>query len=290
MKQTRGEKVFQYVDIFIILLILAAIIFPLLNILSISLSKPYYIVNNQVSFWPRGFNTKAYAKILTNKHFLRSMVNTIFITVTGTFLSVLITLLTAYGFSKEFLGKKFFTYLHVITMYFSGGLIPTYIIYTKYLRLRNNFLVLIIPGLVSMFYIIIVRSQIDSLPSSVIEYAYIDGATEFQTTFRIVLPMISPTLAAISMFTALGKWNVWFPVMIYTDYPKFWTLQYYLRTIIFAQFLAANETVAETIGEYIPEENYRMAAIIVVAAPIVSIYPFVQKYFVKGIITGSVKE
>ncbi len=289
MKQTRGEKIFQYFDIFIILLIIAAVTFPLLNILAISVSDASSIVNNKVTFWPKGFNTLAYSKILSNHYFTRAMLNTIFVTITGTFLSVLITLVTAYGFSKEFLGKKFFTYMYVITMYFSGGLIPTYVIYSKYLNLRNNFLVFILPNLVSMFYIIIVRSQIESLPSSVLESAHIDGATEFQTTFQIVLPMISPTLAAIAMFIALGNWNIWFPVLIYTDYPKFWTLQYYLRTIVFGQFLAANEFVTEAAGEFIPEENYRMAAIIIVAAPIVCIYPFVQKYFVKGIITGSVK-
>ncbi|HOJ09951.1 MAG TPA: carbohydrate ABC transporter permease [Clostridiales bacterium] len=289
MKQTRGEKIFQCFDIFIILLIITAVIFPLLNIFAISVSDASSIVNGKVALWPKGFNTAAYSKILSNNHFIRAMLNTILITVTSTFLSVLLSLMTAYGFTKEFLGKKFITYLYVLTMYFSGGLIPTYVVYTKYLHLRNNFLVLILPGLVSMFYIIIVRSQIESLPLSVLESAYIDGATEFQTAFKIVLPMISPTLAAIAMFTALGNWNIWFQVMIYTDYPKFWTLQYYLRTIVFGQFLAANEFITEAAGEFIPEENYRMAAIIIVAAPIVCIYPFVQKYFVKGIISGSVK-
>jgi len=175
-------------------------------------------------------------------------------------------------------------------MYFSGGLIPTYIVVTKYLNLRNNYLSLILPGLISVFYVIVVRSQIESMPSSIFEAAYIDGAGEFQTVFQIVLPIIAPTIAAISMFYALGKWNMWFNVMIYTDHEEFWTLQYFLRVVVFDKFIASRDnTMMTEVEKAIPEENFRMAAIVLVAAPIVAIYPFVQKYFVKGIITGSVK-
>jgi len=289
MKQSQGEKIFQYFDIFLILMSIAVIVFPLLNIVSISVSNVTSIVKGEVTIWPIGFNTAAYLKILSNDNFLRAMLNTVFITATTTFLSVLVTLMTAYGFTKEFLGKKIITYLFVASMYFGGGLIPTYIIYTKYLGMRNNYLVFILPCLVSVFYVIVVRSQIDTMPSSLLDAACIDGANEFQTLFNVVLPVISPCLAAIAMFTALGQWNAWFSVMLYTDYPKFWTLQYFLRVIVFGQFLAANEITTGAITDYIPEENYRMAAIIISAAPIICIYPFVQKYFVKGLITGAVK-
>lgn len=291
MRQSTGEKIFGYFNILFMIIILAVILFPIMNIFSISVSSARAVVNGQVTLWPIGFNTQAYYKILTNEHFLHAMANTIGITAVGTFLSVLLTLMTAYAFTKEFPFKKIITYIFVMTMYFSGGTVPTYIIYSKYLGMRNNYLVFILPGLISMFYIIIVRSQIDSMPASVIESAYIDGASERQTVFSIVLPMISPTLAAIAMFTALGKWNTWYECMVYADKPQFWTLQYYLRTVVFGQFMAINEFIADAAksGEQIPEENYRMAALIIVAAPIVCIYPFVQKYFVKGIITGSVK-
>lgn len=289
MKKTRGEKVFQYIDIFIIFLSIIIIIFPVLNIFAISVSDATSIVKGDVTIFPKGFNTAAYSKILSNHHFIRAMINTIFITATGTFLAVLLALMTGYGFTKKFPGKKLITYIFVLTMYFGGGMIPTYVVYSKYLGMRNNYLVLILPSLVSMFYIIIVRSQIESIPNSLIDAAYIDGASESKVLFLIVLPIITPCLAAVAMFNALGFWNSWFPVMVYMDYPKFWTLQYFLRTIVFGQFLAANELFADAITEYIPEENYRMAAIIITALPIICIYPFVQKYFVKGIITGAVK-
>ncbi|HOJ12466.1 MAG TPA: carbohydrate ABC transporter permease [Clostridiales bacterium] len=290
MKKTLGEKAFQYFDILIMLLILAIIIFPFMNIISLSVSGRDAILSNSVSLWPKGFNLAAYGKILGSALFLRSLINTIGITVIGTFLAVILTLMVSYALTKDFLGKKFVTYYFLITMYFSGGLIPTYLVVTKYLNLRNTYWALILPYLVSVFYIIVMRSQIENIPSSIFDAAYIDGANEYQTVFQIVLPTIAPTIAAISMFFALGKWNSWFPVMIYTDYNKFWTLQYYLRVVVFSKFLGAKDNTELILEEaQIPEENFRMAAIVLVALPIVSIYPFVQKYFVKGIISGAVK-
>jgi len=232
----------------------------------------------------------AYVQILGSMLFLRSLANTVGLTVIGTFLSIMLTLMVSYALTKNFLGKKFVTYFFVLTMYFSGGLIPTYLVVAKYLGLRNNYLALILPYLINVFYIIVMRSQIENIPSSIFDAAYIDGANEYQTVFQIVLPMIAPTIAAISMFFALGKWNSWFPVMIYTDYEKFWTVQYYLRIVVFSKFIEARDSAELVLKEMqIPEENFRMAAIIVVALPIVSIYPFVQKYFVKGIVSGAVK-
>lgn len=291
MKKTLGERIFQYFDIAIMIFILAIIIFPFMNIISLSVSSRDAILSNNVTLWPKGFNLAAYGKILRSKVFVRSLFNTVWLTIIGTFLSVILTLTVSYAMTKNFLGKKFVTYYFLITMYFSGGLIPTYLVITKYLNLRNTYWALILPYLISTFYIIVMRSQIENIPPSIFEAAYIDGANEYQTVFQIVLPSIAPTIAAISMFFALNKWNSWFPVMIYTDYEEYWTLQYYLRVVVFSKFLQAKDSTELILEEaQIPEENFRMAAIILVALPIVSIYPFVQKYFVKGIISGAVKE
>lgn len=290
MKKTRGERIFQYFDIFIMLCIMALVIFPVLYIMSVSVSSQEAIQNNRITFYPIGFNTAAYADILDNATFLRSLFNTLFVTVAGTVLSVFMTLLVSYAMSREFPGKKIYTYFLVFTMYFSGGLIPTYIVYTRYLHLRNTYWVLFLPAIVNVFYIIVMRSQIEALPKSVHEAAYIDGASEIKTAFLITLPMISPTIAAIAMFFALNFWNSWFNVMVYEDSNKMWTLQYFLRAVVFDKFLtAAEDSTAATAESQIPAENFRMAAIVLTAAPIVAIYPFVQKYFVKGIIAGSVK-
>lgn len=291
MKKSLGEQVFQVFNILIMLFIIAIIIFPLMNIISLSVSDTEAILYRKVSIFPVGFNTKAYNEIFSNSTFVRSLINNIGITAIGTFLAVILTLMISYALTKNFYGKKVVTYFFVFSMYFSGGLIPTYIMITNYLHMRNTYTVLILPYLISVFYIIVMRSQIECIPSSFFEAAYIDGANEYQTVFLIVLPAITPTVAAISMFFALSKWNMWFPVMIYTDYQKYWTLQYFLRVIVFDKFLTASDstTIAVAGEKGIPEENFRMAAIVLVAAPIVCIYPFVQKYFVKGIIAGAVK-
>jgi putative aldouronate transport system permease protein len=295
MKHTAPEKIFQVFNIVVLTLILMTIIFPVLHIVALSVSDRSAILSRTVTVYPIGFQIDAYKEVTKNSLFVRSMVNTVCITAVGTSLAILVSVLTAYGMTRDFVGKKVIVYLFVISMYFSGGLIPTYIIYTNVFHLRNNFMVLILPSLVSMFYIIVVRSQIENMPSSVFEAAYLDGAREYQTVFYVVIPMIAPTIAAVSMFFALGFWNSWFNVMVYTDKNTMWTLQYFLRVVVFSKFVSQYSTslssaamaAADRIS--IPEENFRMAAIVLTAAPIVAIYPFLQKYFVRGIISGAVK-
>lgn len=292
MKCSKGEKVFQYMNIFIMLLIMACIILPLMNIFSLSVSDRIAVAQGQIGIFPVGFNIDAYLKILQNATFIRSLVNTVGITVVGTALSVIIITMMAYAMSKKyFFGKKLVTYYMVVTMYFSGGLIPLYILITNYLKLGNTYSAYILPALVNVFYVIIIRSQIEAVPSELFDSASIDGATEMKILFNIVLPVIAPTIAAISMFLALGKWNMWYSVLLYATDKKMWTLQFYLRSIVFESLLEfSTQTTGDVIGaKVIPAENLRMASIILVALPIVAIYPFIQKYFVKGILAGSVK-
>ena len=290
MKKTKGEIAFQFADVFFLLIVFCAILFPLMYVLSVSVSSSAALRAGKVTIFPQGFNLGAYREILKNQAFLRSLVNTVGITVVGTVLAVLVTAMAGCALTLDCYGKKCITYFLVLTMYFSGGLVPTYIVYSRYLGLRNTYWVLFLPSLFSMFYAIVIRSQIESMPKSVFEAAYVDGANEFRTLFSVTLPMIAPTIAAVSMFFALAKWNMWYNVMIYASSEKYWTLQYFLRVVVFDKFLAANDsTQFIDSADAIPEENYRMAAIVLAAAPIVAIYPFVQKYFVKGIVSGAVK-
>jgi len=294
MKRSKGEQIFQVVDIAILFFVALTVILPFMHIISVSISDKKEVMGLSVGILPKGFNLDAYGDILTQRVFLKSLSNTVLLTVTYTLLSLLVNIMASYGFSKNFYGKRFVTYLFIITMYFSGGLIPTYILMTQYLHLYNNYLALLLPGLVSIFYIIVIRSQIEAVPESLSEAAIIDGANEYQVLFFVIIPAISATIAAIGMFLALGMWNMWFPVMIYTNKQEMWTLQYFLRAIVFDKFLeyqpgAQKIEMAATEAEGISPMNFQMAAIILVALPIVSIYPFVQKYFVKGILVGSVK-
>ena len=288
LKKTNAERMFQIFLIAVTLLIFAIILLPLMNIISISVSSRQAILENSVGIFPKGFETGAYRELIGNPVFLRAVVNTVGITVAGTFLSIIVITMVSYALTRDFFGKGFVTYYFIVSMYFSGGLIPSFLLISKYLNMKNSYAALILPLLVNVFYIIVVRSQIESVPASLMEAAKLDGASEFSVVFRVVLPVIVPTVAAICMFIALGKWNMWFPVMIYTNKEDFWTLQYFLRVIVFDKFVTSAETL-DSEASLITPQNYQMAAIVLVALPIVSIYPFVQKYFVSGILSGSVK-
>ncbi|HHY25061.1 MAG TPA: carbohydrate ABC transporter permease [Clostridiaceae bacterium] len=290
MKRRLGEKVFQVFDILIMIFILITILFPMLHILSVSVSDREAITTLSVGIIPKGFNMLAYKKIAESNVFNRSLINTIGLTVIGSILSLIVIVTAAYGMSKNFPGKRIVTYYFVITMYFSGGLIPSYLLVSRYLRLNNTYAAYILPALVNTFYIIVVRSQIEAVPQSLIEASLIDGANEYQVLFNIVLPAITPTIAAVGMFISLGKWNMWFPVMLYANKKELWTLQYFLRATVFDKFLASTADITQAAEvDLVPPQNYQSAAIILVALPIVCIYPFIQKYFVKGILVGSVK-
>ncbi len=293
MKLSKGRKLFLAIDYFILIIFSLLILLPCLNIISTSVSDIDAVAFGKVGIWPKGFNLRCYREIIKTRTFVNALKNTVFLTALKTFISLIIMVMAAYALSRNFRGKKIINYYFVITMYFSGGLIPTYILVTQTLKLGNSFWALILPGLVSVFYIIVIRTQIQQVPKSLIEAAYLDGAKDYQVLTRIIIPIIVPTIAAIGMFVALGNWNMWYNVMIYSPKREFWTLQYYLRQVVNDPNLAAmgtTENVDPTeMQKLIHPKNYQTATIVLVALPIVAIYPFVQKYFVKGIIAGSVK-
>lgn len=289
MKVSGGRRVFQIINFFIMFSICAVVIMPFMHILAVSVSDSNAIRNMEVGIFPKGFYTRAYKEIIVSRIFLRSLINSIGITIVYTLAAVIICVMASFAFSRKFFGKTVINYYFVITMYFSGGLIPTYLLISKYLNMYNTVWPLILPGLVSVFYIIVMRSQIEQIPASLTEAAIIDGASQFRVLFDIIIPSIMPTLAAICMFLVLGKWNSWFDVLVYVRDKNLWTLQYYLRSVVFTKELMKETEQAVHVSTVITDENYKMAAIILVAIPVVSVYPFVQKYFVKGILAGSVK-
>ncbi len=289
MKVSRSEKTFRVFNAFVLILIMLTIIVPLLYIVSVSLSSKEAVTSLSVTLWPKGLNFDAYAELLRKDTFLTSLVNTVFLTVIYTAAALIVNTMAAYALSKQFFGKKVITYLFIIPMYFTGGLVPTYLLVTNTLGLYNNFLALLLPVLVNVFYLIVIRSQIEAIPAGLTEAAMIDGANEFQILFKIILPTISSTTAAIGMFLALNMWNTWYSVLLYTSKEKYWTLQYFLRTIVFDKAIQDASGASAMDMATISPLNFQMAAIVLVALPIVAIYPFVQKYFVKGMLVGSVK-
>jgi putative aldouronate transport system permease protein len=296
MKRSNGRVVFGFVNGFLLVLFCLLVILPFMHIISVSVSDKDAITKMSVGIFPKGFNLGAYKEIITEQVFLRALLNTVFLTVVVTVLGIIVDIMASYCFSRKFFGKKVITYLFIFTMYFTGGLIPLYLLVTRYLHLFNSYFALILPGLVNVWYIIIVRTQIEAIPDSLTEAARIDGAKDYQILFSIIIPAISSTIAAIGMFIALAAWNQWFNVMIFTDKRQYWTLQYYLRCVVFDKTVsqsggqAARATAAAAGLQTLTAENFQMAAIVLVALPIIMIYPFMQKYFVSGILTGSVKE
>jgi len=292
LKISKGKILFDIFNYTFLALLCMTIVLPFMYIISVSLSSKEAIQTMSLGLLPKGFNFGAYKSIISQQLFIRSMLNTVLLTVVATILGVLIDIMAAYCFTKKFYGKKVINYIFVVSMYFSGGLIPTYMLVAKYLGMYNTYWALFLPGIVNVFYIIIMRTQIEAIPSSLTEAAIIDGAKESQVLFRIIIPSVTATIAAISMFKALGTWNMWFNVMIYTNKRELWTLQYYLRSVIFDKIISqqsAESALIDTVTSQLTPENFQNAAIILVALPVVLVYPFIQKYFVKGMLVGSVK-
>lgn len=296
IKLTIGERLFDIFNVVLFLAIAAAIIFPFFNVLAISLTSNAEYMREPYIIFPSAPTFEAYSYMFGTPTIPRSYAVTFFITVTGTFLSTLVTSMLAYGLSKSSLrGYKFFMIYLLITMFFSGGLIPSYYNITKTLNLSNNLLALILPGTVSVFNFIIVRSFFKQLPASLEESAKIDGANEFTILFRIIYPLSIPTLATIAMFVAVGLWNSWFSAQLYMRNEKLYPLQLIVRNYVLQEAKPAEmqnmEGLRDASGKriYLNETGLKMACAVATALPMVIIYPFIQKYFEKGVTIGAVK-
>ena len=268
-----------------------AIILPFLHVIALSLSTKKAYFEGKVLFWPVDWYTKPYAIILTSKVFLTSLRNTVLIVVVNTSLQIFFALCAGYALAnKHFFGTKVAFIYILIPMYFGGGLIPFYLIVNSY-GLNNRLGALVFPYLVSIFYIIIFRNAINQLPKEIMESAEMDGASEFTTLFRIVVHLIMPMIMAFTIFSAVGYWNMWFPVLIFIRDKWKWTLQYMLRDIYTNPGIGAGPLegmIDDPLQQLLPQ-NIIMASIICTIAPIIVIYPFLQRYFIHGVIRGAVK-
>ncbi|WP_409342374.1 carbohydrate ABC transporter permease [Paenibacillus sp. MBLB4367] len=280
--------VFQLFNYAFFILFSISILVPFINAIAISLSSYNGVLSGKVGLWPIEFQLDSYIKIAGNVTFLRSVANTAVLTVINTGLSVTISLCAAYALShKMFVGRNIaFTFI-LITMFFNGGLIPTFLLVMG-LGLGNSYGALIFPGLVSAFYIIVYKNVIDQLPKELLESAEMDGAGEWRLLFRIVLPLVLPMTMAFIIFSAVGYWNQWFNVLLYIKDKSMWTLQFQLREILTTSQL--QDDLLNPVGEQIIHpENLKMAALLVTILPIIAVYPFVQKYFIHGQFVGAVK-
>lgn len=288
MLRTRGESVFNVFNIFLVALVTSTCLLPFLHVLAKSFSDNLSVLAKEVIFWPKGWNLHSYEYVMGNAQFRLSMFNSVYITVAGTALSMMITVLTAFVFTRQNMPfQKLIVRLYIITMFFSGGLIPTYILYTN-LKLLDSYTVLILPGAVGVFNIILMRNFFESISLSLEESAKIDGASNFRVLWQIYLPLSKAALATIGLFFAVGRWNAYFNAVMYTTSRSLMPIQLYLRNI-----LLNLDTMMELDPqqlEYVASEGVRAATIIAAILPIMLVYPFVQRYFVKGVMIGAIKE
>jgi putative aldouronate transport system permease protein len=294
-----GDR-FMIVVIYVLLILLSfTALYPFWNTLVVSLNEGLDTAKGGVTFWPRIFTFSNYATVFDDDQILNAFMITILRTIIGTISAIFMTALLAYGMSKSYLmGRKFFTIFFIVTMYFGGGLIPTFLL-IKSLGLMNNFLVFIIPGLISVWNMIIFRTFFKSLPAGLEESAQIDGCSNWGVFLKIILPLSGPVIATLGLFTAIAHWNDWFAPTIYITNQDLMPVQTVLRRLLNANLFneasassgTVNSLTLETMSKKsLTAKSLISATIMVVSLPIIAVYPFVQKYFVKGVMVGSLKE
>lgn len=281
------SKVFHAVNAILLIIVGLSMLLPFLHIAAKSLSAEVFVLSGEVYLLPKGFTINAYKYIFQTNQFIISLRNSVFVTVVGTVLSMLLTSLTAYPLAVEGMKmKKQIMSLYIFTMYFSGGIIPTYLV-VKGLGLTNSLWSLILPCVISPFNMIIIRNFFSGLPTSLYEAARIDGASHSRILFHIFIPLSKAGFSTIAMFYAVGYWNNFFAAMMYITDRKLLPMQLYLRQML-TDSSKASETNVEELMQISPE-SVRAATIMAATLPIIVVYPFVQKYFVKGVTLGAVK-
>ena len=292
-KRSVGEILFDSINYLFMVLLSVSMIYPFFNTLAISLSKPEHAVSIGLRLLPTEFSLGAYAKVLESGFMVKAYSNTFFRTVTGTVLCVLACFSVAYVLSKKDLPyRNGITMFLVFTMFFSGGLIPGYLL-IKGLGLMNTMGALIVPSIYSVWYIIMMRNFVSTIPIEMEEAAVVDGANPFYIMIRIMLPLSVPIVATVALWSAVGHWNSWFDAMIYiTDNSK-QVLQVALRKIVLMQelrnLIPGMDIALAGEDSSFSELTIKSATIMLTIGPIILAYPFAQKYYIKGILIGSLK-
>jgi putative aldouronate transport system permease protein len=294
MRTTPGERIFNGANYTIMVLLLIAFLYPLLNMAAISLSSDVPVLRSEVTVYPIGFTTAPYTKIIANAALWRSIFNSLFVAFAGCALSLVMVSLAAYPLAfADFWGKKVYTMLLIFTMWFQGGIIPTFMT-IRNLGLHNSLWSLIVNGLLTAYYVVITRSYFQSIPMSMVESARIDGAHDYRILFKIIMPLSKPVLATIALWIIVGHWNDYLNPLIFLADRNKYTLQLVLKEIVLnsesslyglSAAASSNFTGVADLGPQV-----RNAALMVSMIPMIIFYPFVQKYFVSGIMLGAIKE
>lgn len=289
MKESAQYKAFKVFNVFFLLLIIFCTLYPFLNVLAQSFSGEAYINAGEVSLFPKGFNIDTYKTVAQDEMFWINYKNTVVYTVVGTAISMFLTTIFAYALSKRRLvGRKFLTVFAVFTMFFNGGLIPNYVLINS-LGFDNTIWAIVIPGAISIYNMLIMKSFFENMPVELEEAASIDGLNTYGILLKIVLPLSKAVIATMILFYAVGHWNSWFPAFLYLDQKELFPVTIYLRNLIAGATSATTSgaTSADNLTQI--SSNIKSVTMILTILPILTVYPFVQKYFVSGVMLGSVK-
>ncbi len=294
-KAKRRDVVFPIVNTIILILLMIITLYPVLNTVAISFNDSLDALKGGIGIWPRIFSADSYKELITDPAIYRAFWVSLWKTVITTILNLFFTSMLSYALSrKEYVLRKFITTVLVLTMYINAGMIPNYLLVSRFLKLGNTFWVYIIPTMFSCFNMIVIRTYIVGLPEALVESARIDGAGDIRTFFQIILPLCLPVMATVALFVAVGAWNSWFDTYLYCGSKKnLYTLQYLLKMKLASTQASSNaaNTSADALANSVKVAPITIRASITVVStvPILVVYPFLQKYFVTGMALGSVK-
>lgn len=280
---------FDYLNWIIMAVVVIVMLYPFWYLVVQSLSSQDAVIAGRVSLWPVEFTLDTYRIVMSDSRFFLYYWNTIKYVVVGTIIAVFFTAMLAYPLSKRNLRlNKFFTPFVAFTMYFGGGMIPNYILVNNYLHMGNTMWSIVIPGAIGAYYVLLMRSFFQSIPQELEEAASIDGMNTYGIFFKIILPLSKPILATMILFNAVNIWNNWFSTFLYITDSSKWPISYYLRTVIYGATSVTD--IASSMDEASKiTATVKSCCMVVTALPIICVYPFVQKYFVQGMMLGSVK-
>lgn len=290
MKQKSiADRLFNGVNISLLLVISAVMLFPFVYLFSVSFSSFEDFLGSKLLLWPSKWTTDAYEYIWASRTFRQALLNTSVVTVLGTIVNLFFTATMAYALSRPIVGQRTVMFMVVFALLFSAGMIPTYLVVQE-TGLLDSIWALILPVAIAPFNLIVIRQFFMNIPSDMIEAGIVDGANDLQIFGRIILPLSKPALAAFSLFYAVTHWNNYFAPILYINDPSKWTIQVVLRQIV-----VVGETTGTLGGDNMflenppPPETIQMAAILMATLPILIVYPFLQKHFAKGVMLGAVK-
>lgn len=288
-KRSMGDRIFDAIVYAILVVVFLIVFFPLMYVVSTSFASARELALNKFLIFPKHPTLEVYQYIFSTSTFLRSMIVTIVITVVGTLVNLVMTCLMAYPLSRKALpGRSVIMTAVTFTLVFSGGMIPMYLVVNS-LGLIDTYTSLILPGAISSFNLILVKNFFQEIPESLIDAAQIDGSSEMNTLAKIVLPLSKPALATFTMFYAVGHWNQFMQPLLYLNDSKKWTIQILLRQVVLMSQSGVGDEDAMPPGFVLPVKSLKMACIVVSTLPIIAAYPFMQKYFDKGVMSGSIK-